>query len=139
MRSLNPNWNWWKEIRWRIGLWRILLSTSKYEHRIKHMRRKYCRFGFHKIKNSSRSYYSSEGDINLKINFLRCQFCNYFFFASKEDKDTYKKIEELSQLGFRKFSARFVSSSLKQQSRNDLSVSSVKTESRVSARQDGEK
>ena len=79
-----------KEIKWKCFMVKLRLGLMKEEVIHKYMRKNYCRYGVHHIRNSSISY-GGTGQRMKHIRFLKCLHCNYMFFAKKTDKERYLK------------------------------------------------
>lgn len=78
-------------IYWRLYMWKLKLILASSERKTKHLRRRYCRYGIHKIRNESLSIW----DLKTRkqtVRYLHCQYCHYKFFASQSQKDKYEKI-----------------------------------------------
>jgi len=74
----------------------------------KGMRAKYCRKGFHKIRNHTYSYGGTGYKRRVVVRAIKCDYCKYMFFACQRDKDKYQEQEKKSK---DMFSAFFKSSS----------------------------
>jgi len=68
-----------------------------YESEDKKMRTNYCRKGFHKLQPQSVGYRNGLKERMKYIRFLKCQYCNYKFFAKKSDKERYLKYVDKNQ------------------------------------------
>ena len=82
-----------EDIKWKLFLWKIRLPLAKYNFIDKYARRKYCRYGYHKL-GSSYVGYGGTGQRMKHIRFLKCTHCNYMFFAKKADKERFLKYEK---------------------------------------------
>ena len=78
------------EIKWKLVLYKYRILRTPYDIIDSHMRRRYCRHGFHKLRVGS-LIVNDKRKKNLYVRYLRCEYCNYKFFANKKDKDTYVK------------------------------------------------
>jgi len=87
--------NFKQELGWKFVWWKLNLSKSTNDLKLKHLRRKYCRYGFHKLSAGSTTYkYHSQNEIHIK--YLTCKFCKWKFFANQEENDKFEKIEKKS-------------------------------------------
>lgn len=77
---VNTSWKW----MW----WKIRFANKKSEIISAHFRRKYCRYGLHKLTTGLVSH-GGTGQRMKTVRFLKCTFCNYLFFAKKGDKKRY--------------------------------------------------
>ena len=82
--------NIFKEIKWKLFMWKTNLHLTKLNTIDKYMRKHHCRYGYHKIKSGYIGF-GGTGQRMKHIRFLRCQHCNYLFFAKKTDKKRYEK------------------------------------------------
>jgi len=82
-----------KEIKWKWLLLKTRLGLSKIDYMDKYMKKNYCRFGIHNIRNSNISF-GGLGQRMKHIKFIRCKHCKYLFFAKKSDKERYEKYQE---------------------------------------------
>ena len=82
-----------KEINWKLFMFKIKLRILKIDVINKYMRKNYCKFGIHHLTNGYVSY-SGTGQRMKHIRFLKCEHCNYLFFAKKSDKERYLKHEQ---------------------------------------------
>ena len=90
-------WNWWDKLKWDFNMWRLKRLSVKAERKFKQLRKKYCRKGIHKLKQGSCSL--SDGKKTIKVDYLKCQYCNWKFFANKKERDLYNKIHKSSAKG----------------------------------------
>ncbi len=85
--------NIFKELKWKLFMWKTNLHLTRLDTIDKYMRKHHCRYGYHKIKSD----YIGFGEMGKRmthIRFLKCQHCNYLFFAKKADKERYEKHTE---------------------------------------------
>ena len=82
-----------EEIKWKFKWWKLKLTCASFDRKTKHLRRKYCRYGIHKIHSGSLTVQQS-GKRKIHIRYLRCVFCKWLFFAKKSDKDRYNLIQK---------------------------------------------
>jgi hypothetical protein len=82
---------------WKWMLWRIRFANKKSEVIRAHFRRKYCRYGLHKLTTGMVSH-GGTGQRMKTVRFLRCAFCNYLFFAKKGDKARYDAYQHQAKL-----------------------------------------
>jgi len=80
------------DIKHKLFISSIRARLWWYEWRDKQYRRRYCRKGFHRIRSL---FYSCQknNEKEKKVNFLRCHYCNYIFFANKEAKEMYMELK----------------------------------------------
>ena len=55
-------------------------------------RKKYCRYGLHKITSGSSSFQFHDMKRKRKFDFIYCRFCNWKFFATKKDKEDFVEL-----------------------------------------------
>jgi len=80
---------WWERIKWKLWFWNLMGKQREAERIKKHVRKKYCHFGFHKLRHQSYGI-GGTGQRMKYVHYLACDFCNYIFFASKNDKKRYE-------------------------------------------------
>ena len=78
---------------WKFYMWKIRLSLWDIDRKSKRARKKYCRYGYHKL-TSNRVGYGGTGQRMKHIRFLKCAHCNYLFFAKRSDKERYLKFQK---------------------------------------------
>jgi len=82
----------------RFWMWRLELYCWWVERRWKHKRRKYCRKGFHKLTTCSTTW--KEHERAITVRYLKCAYCNFYFFANKSQKDMFLKKEGKAKEGY---------------------------------------
>lgn len=87
----------------KIFFWKINWDFYWMERRNKHMRKKYCRIGCHHIRNHTYSYSGTDYKRTVTIRAIKCDYCNYMFFANKHDKEKYMEQERKSTERFSAF------------------------------------
>jgi len=80
-------------LKWNFFMWKMRLLNVILDRQNKKARKKYCRYGYHKLTSNSVGY-GGAGQRMKHIRFLKCRHCNYLFFAKKTDKDRYLKYKE---------------------------------------------
>ena len=85
-----PKTTLWQDIKWKLFMLKLDLSMASMERKNRHLRRRYCRHGIHKITHGHVEHWGSD-TTHRRVDFLKCAFCNYMFFATKEDKAWYQK------------------------------------------------
>ena len=87
---------------WTTLRLKLLLFNS--ERVRKGIAKKYCRKGFHHVRNGFLSHGHSGKDHKMhtkKVHYISCQFCNYMFFASPKDKSKYLEMTAKERSAFR--------------------------------------
>lgn len=82
-----------EEIKWKFKWWKLRVTCASFDRKTKHLRKKYCRYGIHKIRSASITVHQS-GKRKIHIRYLRCVFCGWLFFAKKSDKEKYNALKE---------------------------------------------
>lgn len=80
------------KIKDKIYLYLLFRKIALIEKKKLKIRKKYCAFGWHKLRIYQWSIKESGKRIK-KVTFLKCYFCEYVFFASKKDKDKYLQMK----------------------------------------------
>ena len=83
-----------ERLGWKFYLWKLQLYCAKLDRQTKKARKKYCRYGYHKLRSCGISF-GGTGQRMKHIRFLKCLHCNYKFFAKKSDKERYMKHKKL--------------------------------------------
>lgn len=78
-----------EELKWNPYMLKLILLMASLERKKAHLRKKYCRYGFHKLKQGSTTK-DTHGRITT-VHYLYCAICDYKFFATKRDKEWYIK------------------------------------------------
>jgi len=79
-----------EDIKWKLYMWKLRLTLAKMDLVQAHYRRKYCKYGYHKLRKGN----IGRGGTNQRmkyVHFLKCVHCDYIFFAKKSDKERYLK------------------------------------------------
>jgi hypothetical protein len=85
------------KLKWAI--FKAEISIAIHDARNLNARMKYCRRGYHKLRNGMIQF----GNINgtKTVRFLRCEHCRYVFFTSKYALKKYRDIEKTQKQSFR--------------------------------------
>lgn len=85
---------WWQDIKWKLFMLKIDILMFSEEAKQRHYRRKYCRFGIHKINSNHVERWTHGGtaeETHRRVDFISCSFCDFKFFTTKDDKAWYHK------------------------------------------------
>lgn len=95
MKQKEGSWkreqNFLERIKWKLWYWRFMLTKRNHDLLLKHLRKRYCRYGIHKIVQRHIEV-SGTNQRKKHVYYLACKFCNYLFFAKPADKKRYEKL-----------------------------------------------
>lgn len=106
--SSHPAYNYWyenlyKRIDNKLFEIKIHYGLQYIWWKEKRMRKLHCRYGRHKVRNHTYSWDGSDYKRKLTIRAIKCDYCNYMFFASKKDREKYQEQEKKSTERFSAF------------------------------------
>jgi len=91
---------WWENFKWKCWFYKLMFQSWLWSVDDKTARRQYCRKGYHKLR-SGREGHQGPKDKRMKwVRFLKCQHCNYLFFASESHKKRWLKFQGTTKEGF---------------------------------------
>lgn len=80
----------------KLFIWKVRWWCWSADKKYRRGRRKYCRKGLHKIIPREDKMVCRNSKLKvtkrLKVRYIRCQYCNYMFFANDKDKKIYQEI-----------------------------------------------
>jgi len=86
----------------KFDMWKLEMYCNWLRFLNKRARKKYCRKGYHKLISNFVSW--KEGNKRkVTIHFLKCLHCNYYFFVTLKQKETYLKHEGTAKDSFSSF------------------------------------
>jgi len=89
IKMKSPKISFLQDLKWELYMLKLNFIVASIDRKNRHLRRRYCRHGIHKIKIGHISRISSTEERTL--HYIYCDFCNYKFFATESDKEWYSK------------------------------------------------
>ena len=80
-----------EDLKWKLLMLKFKLLMASDERKKEHLRRKYCRFGIHKLVQRRVMKSTSLSKRMKTVYYLGCDFCGFKFFTTKQDKEWYHK------------------------------------------------